>query len=87
MHGAEVTCVTPTSRVVQAFGGTVDRMTAQVVALLRRHPAARLLMLLYIATVHLFIYLLLGRMQHTHLQAASGIPTRSASMRAFNDSQ
>lgn len=65
----------------QAFGGTVDRLTAQAVALLRRHPAARLLVLLYIATVHLFIYLLLGRMQHAHLQAATTIPTRPASLR------
>lgn len=66
---------------VQAFGGTVDRVTAQAVALLRRHPAARLLVLLYIATVHLFIYVLLGRMQHSHLQASTGIPTHTSSLR------
>eukprot|EP00892_Ulva_mutabilis_P010436 jgi/Ulvmu1/7765/UM039_0074.1 len=71
---------------VKAFGGTVDRATAQVVALLRRHPAARLVVLLYIASVHLFIYLLLGRMQHTHLQAAAGIPNHTPSLRSLNGS-
>lgn len=59
----------------------MDRVTAQAVALLRRHPAARLLVLLYITTVHAFIYLLLGRMQQAHLQAAGGMPTHSASLR------
>jgi membrane protein YdbS with pleckstrin-like domain len=50
--------------VVQLIGGTVDSVTAQVVATLRRNPIARIAMLLYVVFVHLFIYVLLGRLQH-----------------------
>ena len=49
---------------MQAIGGTVDSVTAQVVAVLRRNPLARVAVLLYVFLVHLLIYVLLGRMQH-----------------------
>lgn len=49
---------------MQAIGGSVDSVTAQVVAVLRRNPIARVAMLLYIVFVHLLIYVLIGRMQH-----------------------
>ena len=61
----ECSLVTHRPRVgVQAIGGTVDSVTAQVVAVLRRHPLARVAVLLYVLFVHLLIYVLLGRMQH-----------------------
>jgi hypothetical protein len=49
---------------VQAIGGTVDSITAQVVAVLRRNPLARVAVILYVLFVHILIYVLLGRMQH-----------------------
>lgn len=52
---------------LQAFGSGVDAMTGRFVAVLRRQPLARLLLLLYLASVHALVYMLLGRMQHLSL--------------------
>lgn len=54
---------------VKAVGGSVDAVTAFVVSALRRHPLARLLLLAYLLSIHAFVYVLLGRMQHKSLPA------------------
>jgi hypothetical protein len=49
---------------VKAFGGSLDSLTAHVVSLLRSQPLARLILLLYLASIHGLVYLLMARMQH-----------------------
>jgi hypothetical protein len=59
----------------------VDRVAAQVVAVLRRNPLARVLLLAYFGLVHVLIYLLLGRMQH---HAALQPPGATGSLSRFD---
>jgi hypothetical protein len=52
---------------VKAFSGTLDSLTAHVVALLRSQPLARVIILVYLMSIHALIYLLIARMQHASL--------------------
>lgn len=45
----------------------MDSSANTLVSLLRSHPPARLLLLVYLTGIHLFIYLLIARMQRTAL--------------------
>lgn len=69
-HGPEVTGCTR----MQAVSGVVDSSAGTLVGLLRSHPPARLLLLLYLLGIHLFIYLLIGRLQRQVLHQVEGPP-------------
>jgi hypothetical protein len=72
-----IRCVWPvkglasTRAAVQALGGTLDSLTGRFVAVLRRQPLARLLLVVYLVAVHAFIYVLLGSMQRHVLPDAA----------------
>lgn len=48
--------------------GTLDRLSAHALAILRREPILRIVLLLYLAGMHLFVYSLL----HWHVGIVSG---------------
>ena len=49
----------------------VDGSASTVVRILRQSPVSRLVVVAYLVGVHLFIYLLLGRLQHRAMGAES----------------
>lgn len=51
-------------RAVKAGAGLLDSTASQAVRILRQYPLGRLLVFFYIVAMHLFIYMLLHRLQH-----------------------
>lgn len=70
-------------RLVQAFGGTLDSITGQVVGMLRRSPLIRLLAVMYLMSIHVYVYFLIGHMQRERLHRVQTLPLAS---HAKNDS-
>ena len=52
---------------VQRSGDLLDSLASRVVWVLRRHPLARLMVFAYVIAMHLFIYVVLHRVQRTVL--------------------
>jgi hypothetical protein len=62
---------------VQAFGGTLDSITGQVVGMLRRSPLIRLLAVMYLMSIHVYVYFLIGHMQRESLHRVQTLPLAS----------
>ena len=56
-------------------GDFLDSIASQIVWVLRRHPLARLFVFGYIILMHLFIYILLHKLQHTALMHSAASET------------
>lgn len=58
---------------MQAFGGTLDSVTAQLVRTLRRSPLVRLAAVAYLLALHAYVYFLIGRMQRHSLRHSAAL--------------
>eukprot|EP01024_Parvocaulis_polyphysoides_P037530 TRINITY_DN3346_c0_g1_i1.p1 TRINITY_DN3346_c0_g1~~TRINITY_DN3346_c0_g1_i1.p1 ORF type:complete len:445 (-),score=79.69 TRINITY_DN3346_c0_g1_i1:232-1566(-) len=56
-------------RAVRAGAHVMDISAQNIVNLIKKHPLGRLLLLLYLVFIHLFIYILIGYMQRSAIQA------------------